>query len=199
MVRYIEIQVKELSSNMISGDFLSRSHLDILPSKTVRIENPFKNCRDFLLRFLPLAIDSSLEDLKKFAFCGNCSLGDAGSPISRFNLMNLKFSGSADGWYKEDISDLLSHPIFEQCKKDGKFYSIENFLIGKTELRVLKELPDCSYDIRNIWLSVYCGDLIHYYFDSGFPLQKILAEAYDFFGWRWFSLGAPEDLSYYSH
>ena len=166
--------------------------------ETSIIINPFKNQYEFLKKFISLATDSSLEELEKFAFCGSLSYHDGGGPFSRYNLLQLQWGKSSEEWYEKDISTLINHKIFEECKKDTKYYDIENYIIGKAELRVLRKLPKYEVDIKTIWLSG-AYDYIDWYFECDFPMQKILAEAYEYFGWEWFSCGAPEDPSYYAH
>lgn len=162
------------------------------------IENPYPHYLALLEHLLALATDAPLEELQRFADCGELRIEDAGSPWSRYSLLLLQWTAGAekDGWYDFDAeryTALLQHPLLKPCFDGEAYRNLDYYLTALSELRLLRELPAARPILRRLWIY---EELLDFYWDT-FPLRGVLAEAYKLLGWQWFCLDAETEPLHY--
>ncbi|MZP30644.1 hypothetical protein GTO91_13075 [Heliobacterium undosum] len=161
---------------------------------THELVNPFEKCSEMLNYFKWLATKAPLNELIGFAR-SDISIGSShsyGSPYFRFSAFYLQFCrDEKKGWWDEQVAELIRcDNFFDDCYYDGAHHNIDFYVIGKCELRVLKEIPEHSQDIQYIWL---VEDLIEIYYNLGTEMKGVVAEAYKTMGWQWFAYNAKTD------
>jgi len=100
--------------------------------ETVELTNDFKNYKDYISYLIRIGSDSTIEELKLFADCGNCDASSWGDNRSLYAVHLLHMSSMVKplnpkkDWESDSIEPLLKTDYFEGEQTDWQY---EHFVL----------------------------------------------------------------------